>query len=110
VLWILLTEGKGAFWNLDKVVARNSEAQTGCPVTYTYTPASVRTLLRGFQVENVFVDHIFPYRVSDYVQYRYVKEWYFRILPPPVFRWLERHYGWHLCVTARPNSEQSFDG
>jgi SAM-dependent methyltransferase len=104
VLWILLGEGKGAFWKLDELVARNSEAQTGCPVTYTYTTASVRALLRGFRVESMFVDHIFPYRIPEYVKYRYVKNWYFRILPKPVFRALERRFGWHLCVTARPEA------
>jgi 2-polyprenyl-3-methyl-5-hydroxy-6-metoxy-1,4-benzoquinol methylase len=102
VLWILLAEGKGAFWNLDELVARNSEAQTGCPVTYTYTTATVRGLLRGFKVESEFVDHIFPYRIPDYVKYHYVKNWYFRILPKPAFRALERRFGWHLCVTAKP--------
>jgi 2-polyprenyl-3-methyl-5-hydroxy-6-metoxy-1,4-benzoquinol methylase len=102
VLRILLAEGKGAFWKLDELVARNSEAQTGCPVTYTYTPASARKLLRGFRVESMFVDHIFPYRVNDYVRYRYVMNWYFRVLPKALFRGLERRFGWHLCVTARP--------
>jgi 2-polyprenyl-3-methyl-5-hydroxy-6-metoxy-1,4-benzoquinol methylase len=102
VFWILLTEGKGAFWKLDELVARNSEAQTGCPVTYTYTPQSARDLLRGFRVESLFIDHIFPYRIRDYVQYRYVRNGYFRILPRPVFRALERKFGWHLCLTARP--------
>jgi 2-polyprenyl-3-methyl-5-hydroxy-6-metoxy-1,4-benzoquinol methylase len=104
VFWILVTEGRGAFWKLNELVARNSEAQTGCPVTYTYTRSGVRALLQGFRIESMFVDHIFPYRVRDYVQYRYVKNWYFRILPPPLFRALERSFGWHLCVTARPNS------
>lgn len=102
VLWILLAEGKGAFWKLDELVARNSEAQTGCPVAFTYTPATVRDLLRGFSVESMFIDHIFPYRIRDYIQYRYVKNWYFRILPVSVFRAMERRFGWHLCVTARP--------
>lgn len=100
VLWILLAYGKGAFWKLDDLVARYSEAQTGCPVTYTYTKRSVRELLRGFRVVEARVEHIFPFRIADYVQYRYVKEWYFRYLPAPLFRWLERHFGWHLCVTA----------
>jgi SAM-dependent methyltransferase len=35
--WILFTEGRGKFWKLQELVAKNSEAQTGCPVTYTYT-------------------------------------------------------------------------
>jgi 2-polyprenyl-3-methyl-5-hydroxy-6-metoxy-1,4-benzoquinol methylase len=105
VFWIVVTEGKGAFWRLEELVARNSEAQTGCPVTYTYTPSGVRGLLRGFSVDSIWIDHIFPYRIADYVRYRYVRNWYFRILPKTVFRRLERRFGWHLCVTARPESE-----
>jgi 2-polyprenyl-3-methyl-5-hydroxy-6-metoxy-1,4-benzoquinol methylase len=102
VFAILLTEAHGAFWRLDEAVARNSEAQTGCPVTYTYTRRSVRTLLAesGFTVDQVFVDHIFPYRVPDYVKYQYVKAWPFSWLPSPAMRALEHRLGWHLCVTA----------
>src|SRR5215472_10297008 len=36
-LEILLREGRGAFWRLSELVERYSEAQTGSPVTYTYT-------------------------------------------------------------------------
>jgi ubiquinone/menaquinone biosynthesis C-methylase UbiE len=102
VLWILLTYGKGRFWRLAELVARHSEAQTGCPVTYTFTRREARDLLEryGFRVTEMWVDHIFPYRVPDYVEYRYVKVWYFRWMPQPLFRWLERHFGWHICVTA----------
>jgi 2-polyprenyl-3-methyl-5-hydroxy-6-metoxy-1,4-benzoquinol methylase len=101
VFWIVMTAGKGAFWKMDDLVARYSEAETGCPVTYTYTPWTARQLLQGFRVTNRFADHIFPYRIPDYVQYRYVMNWYFRILPRPLFRQLERWFGWHLCLTAR---------
>jgi SAM-dependent methyltransferase len=103
VLAILVREAHGAFWKLDEAVARNSEAQTGCPVTYTYTRRSVRELLErsGFAVEDVFVDHIFPYRVPDYVKYRYVKAFPFSILPDSATRALEQRLGWHLCVTSR---------
>jgi 2-polyprenyl-3-methyl-5-hydroxy-6-metoxy-1,4-benzoquinol methylase len=102
VFWIVATDGQGAFWKLDELVARNSEAQTGCPVTYSYTRASASELLSGFRVEDVWVDHIFPYRIPDYKEYRYVMNWYFRMLPRPAFRWLERQFGWHVCLTAHP--------
>lgn len=102
VAWILLTESKGRFWKLEELVARNSEAQTGCPVTYTYTRREGREWLErhGFRVADVRVEHIFPYYIPQYVQYRYVKEWYFRWMPQPLFRALERRFGWHLCLTA----------
>jgi 2-polyprenyl-3-methyl-5-hydroxy-6-metoxy-1,4-benzoquinol methylase len=101
VFRIVTSEGKGAFWNLDQLVAYSSEAQSGCPITYTYTRDSVGQLLAGLEIVNTQVDHIFPYRISDYVQYRYIKEWQFRYLPKPVFHWLEQQFGWHLCVTAQ---------
>jgi 2-polyprenyl-3-methyl-5-hydroxy-6-metoxy-1,4-benzoquinol methylase len=102
VAWILLTDGRGQFWNLQNLVAKNSEAQTGCPVTYTYTRREGRQLLErhGFRVRDVQVEHIFPYRIPDYVQYRYVREPYLRWLPQPLFRALERRFGWHLLLTA----------
>jgi hypothetical protein len=49
----------------------------------------------------MFVEHIFPWRIGDYVQYRYKMVWHFRLLPRPLFRWLERNVGWHLCLTAK---------
>lgn len=99
-LEILLREGHGAFWKFSELVERHSEAQAGSPVTYAYTPRGARELLRGFKIDSIVVDHIFPYRIPDYVQYRYVKVWYVRLLPAPVFRWVEKRFGWHLCVNA----------
>lgn len=103
VLWILLKYGRGAFGNLDEIVARHSEAQTGCPVTYTYTRTSIQELLSGFDIVSLHVDHIFPYKIEDYANHRYTKVWYWRWLPASWFRWLERRWGWHLCVTAKLN-------
>lgn len=100
VLGILLSHARGRFWAIDAAIAQHSEAQTGCPVTYTYLPSQAAALLSGLAIKDVWVDHIFPYRVKDYVQYRYVKNWYFRWMPPAAFRGLERRFGWHLCITA----------
>lgn len=100
--WILLRCGKGQFWKLERMIAKYSEAQTGCPVTYSYSRADGRKLLEshGFRTTDVFVDHIFPYSIPEYVRYRYKLVWYFRWLPTSAFRWLERTLGWHLCLTA----------
>lgn len=102
VLWIMLTYGRGRFWRLDELVARNSEAQTGCPITYTYTREEARAAMErhGFRVTDLWADHIFRYRIPDYIQYRYNTVWYFRWMPASLFRWTERRLGWHLCVTS----------
>jgi 2-polyprenyl-3-methyl-5-hydroxy-6-metoxy-1,4-benzoquinol methylase len=103
VFQILLTHGKGQFWRLSELVARYSEAQAGCPITYTYARSDMQNLLErhGFHVQEMWTDHIFPYRIPEYVQYRYVKLWYLRWMPRSLFDWLQRHLGWHLCVTAK---------
>lgn len=102
VLWLLLKDGKGQFWRLHELVPRNSEAQTGCPITYTFTARGVRDLLEsyGMTVTQIWVDHIFPYRIPDYLQHRYVKKRFWTFVPLPIFRWLEHQLGWHICITA----------
>lgn len=103
---LVLQEAHGAWWRLDEAVARQSEAQTGCPVTYSYSQEGFSSLLRahGFSVREMFVDHIFPYRVKDYVEYRYVKAFPFNVLPESTTHALERRLGWHLCVTCSPTA------
>lgn len=104
VLWVLFVYGKAQFWKLDRLIAEYSEAQTGCPVTYSYSRRSGRKLieLHGFRVSKVFVEHIFPYRIPEYVQYRYRKVWYLRWMPQFLFRQLEQVLGWHLCLIGHP--------
>jgi 2-polyprenyl-3-methyl-5-hydroxy-6-metoxy-1,4-benzoquinol methylase len=104
VFWILLTYGKGRFWRLNRLVADYSEAEMGCPVTYCYSRTSGRRLLEehGLRVTGEMVDHIFPYSIPEYVKYEYKVVWYFRWMPKVLFRALERAYGWHLCLTAKP--------
>jgi hypothetical protein len=82
----VLGYGKGRFWRTAELVARHSEAQTGCPVTFTYSRREARRLIQshGFRVTDLFVAHIFPYRIADYVQYRYVKAWPWSWLPQGV--------------------------
>lgn len=103
VAGIVLGYGKGRFWKVDELIAEQSEAQTGCPVTFTYTKRTVHDLIEpaGFRVDDVRVDHIFPYRVRDYVEYRYNKRFPFRVMPASMTRMLETSVGWHLMVDAK---------
>jgi 2-polyprenyl-3-methyl-5-hydroxy-6-metoxy-1,4-benzoquinol methylase len=109
VIWIVLRHGRGRFWRAASLVATHSEAQTGCPITYTYTRRSGRALVEdaGFTVDGVGVDHIFPYRIADYVEHRYVREWWFRFMPARMFRALERTLGWHLLLRAHREGPSS---
>lgn len=101
VLWMLMQE-RMQFNKLDEIIAKHSEAQTGCPVTYSYSKKTVKDLIGDdFEIKKNCVEHIFQYRIKDYVEYRYVREWYWRMLPKSIVRQLEEILGWHLCVTAQ---------
>lgn len=106
VLRILLYPGKGRFWELKQLIADNSEAQNGCPIAYVYSRKQGQELLRmaGLRTTEARVDHIFSFRVRDYVEYRYVRVWYFRWMPARLFRAFEKIIGWHLLLTAVPDS------
>jgi SAM-dependent methyltransferase len=92
-----------AKWSLKHLLRGQPEAQAGCPIVRHYTKEEVVGLLfdAGFLLTSIEKAHIFPYRVKDYVEYRYVKHLPFRLLPRPVFSWLETVLGNHLLVVAR---------
>jgi 2-polyprenyl-3-methyl-5-hydroxy-6-metoxy-1,4-benzoquinol methylase len=102
VFWIIITHGKGAFWRADELVSTYSEAQTGSPVTYYYSYTEIRNLLSDFQIIEMKKEHIFPYEIEKYINYEYKWVWYLRWMPKPMFRWLERLFGWHTLVVAKP--------
>jgi SAM-dependent methyltransferase len=102
VLWTIFTYGKGAFWKIDELVARYSEAQEGSPVSYCYSFSEVRDLFHDFEILDLRKDHVFSYRIDKYVRYEYEKVWYFRWIPAPLFRLFERAFGWHTLIVAKP--------
>ena len=79
------------------------EAQSGCPIALTYSPAEVQELLEGaFEVVDIRQAHIFPYVIEKYVRYEYEPQPWFKAMPRELFEALERRLGWHLLITARP--------
>jgi SAM-dependent methyltransferase len=78
------------------------EAQSGCPIAFTYTAEEARALLQGFRVTEIRQDHIFPYVVEKYVRYEYEVQPWFRAMPPGMFKALEARLGWHLLIKAVP--------
>jgi ubiquinone/menaquinone biosynthesis C-methylase UbiE len=77
------------------------EAQSGCPVAFTYTKAEVGALLEGFQITEVRQDHIFPFVVEKYIRYEYEVAPWFAAMPKEMFAALEKTLGWHMLITAR---------
>jgi ubiquinone/menaquinone biosynthesis C-methylase UbiE len=77
------------------------EAQSGCPVAFTYTQPEVRELLEGYKITDIRQDHIFPFVVEKYVKYEYEVVPWFAAMPREMFAVLEKTLGWHMLITAR---------
>ena len=77
------------------------EAQSGCPIAFTYTHEEVRALLQDYVVTDLRQEHIFPYVVEKYVRHEYELEPWFKAMPREMFRALEQALGWHTLITAK---------
>lgn len=77
------------------------EAQSGCPVAYTYTNDELRVLLSGYNITNMYQDHIFPFDVEKYVNYEYELLPWFEAMPENMFDILCKSLGWHTLVTCK---------
>lgn len=101
-LWIILKFGHGRFWKAKELIAKYSEAQTGCPITRVYSKKEAIALFErtGFEVVKCEIDFIFPYVINDYIKYRYKKVWYFRWMPEFIFGWIQKHWGWNIMIEA----------
>ena len=80
------------------------EAQSGCPVAFTYTRDEVRALLAqgGFEAIKIWQDHIFPYVTDKYIKYEYEPQPWFREMPKEMFSFLQKKLGWHTLIVGKP--------
>jgi SAM-dependent methyltransferase len=76
------------------------EAQTGCPIAFTYDRSEIPSLVKGFRVLDIRQEHIFPYVIEKYVQYQYDVQPWFKAMPEAMFKALEGSLGWHMLVKA----------
>jgi 2-polyprenyl-3-methyl-5-hydroxy-6-metoxy-1,4-benzoquinol methylase len=103
LFWIMRNEGIWDMSRIDELVARNSEAQIGCPVAYSYTDDTARALLEGFRILDIHKAHIFTWDIDAYNRYEYQKAAEWADVSDEDLARLERELGWHLLVRAVPD-------
>jgi SAM-dependent methyltransferase len=101
LFWIMKEEDVWDMCRADELIARNSEAQSGCPVTYSYTYADARRLLKGFEILDMYKAHIFTWDIPSYKNYAYKKDAAWAGVSEEQLAELEAELGWHLMISAR---------
>ncbi len=104
LFWIMKEEGVWDMGKMDELIARNSEAQTGCPVTYSYTFNDLRSLLRGFKILDMYKAHIFTWEIEAYKRYEYKKDPAWANVDDRQLSEIEKELGWHTLVRAKLTS------
>jgi SAM-dependent methyltransferase len=61
------------------------EAQSNCPVAFTYTNEQVYEMFKKFRNISINQEHIFPYKILEYKKYEYKKEDWFESMPTEMF-------------------------
>ena len=101
LFWAMHTENRWDLSKMNDTIREFAEAQTGCPVAYTYTFDEVRELLSPwYDVTEIRKDHIFKWDVSKYIQHEYEIDPAWKGVPESDFRALEKELGWHTLVKA----------
>lgn len=101
-LFYLMKEmGIWDFSQLDELISGYSEAQSGCPITYSYTYEGARKLFAAFDIIDMTKAHIFPWNIQKYIAYEYEKEDCFKGISDELFQELESELGWHMLIKAK---------
>lgn len=100
LFWIMKETNQWDFSKMDELIAKYSEAQSGCPVTYTFTFDEIRKLLDGFKIEDMYKAHIFPYKIEPYKNHQYEIEDSFKDMDKINFDKMEKELGWHTLIRA----------
>ena len=77
------------------------EAQSGCPIAYTYSQNELRIMLSEYEIIDMRQDHIFPYIIEKYIHYEYERQPWFEVMPKEIFRGLEKALGWHTLIRCK---------
>lgn len=78
-----------------------AEAQLGCPIAEVYSRSELLAMFDKYEVVRLDKDHIFPYKVEDYIKGKLEKRLIFRVMPTFVYTWLCSVLGWHYLIELK---------
>jgi SAM-dependent methyltransferase len=102
LFWAMHENNRWNMATMDDTIREYAEAQTGCPIAYTYTFDQVKELLAPwYEVTEIHKDHIFKWDVPKYIKHEYELDATWKDVSPENFRALEKELGWHTLIKAK---------
>ena len=99
LFWLMKENDIWDFSNADTLIQRFSEAQTGCPVTYTYTFDEVADLVKPhLNIKIIWKDHIFLYDIEKYKQGLFEYDKPFEGMSEEYRKAMCKELGWHTLM------------
>jgi len=104
LFWLMGLYNHKTFADADTLVQMYSEAQSGCPVTYTYTFDEVRELVAPYlTVDKIWKDHIFMWNIEEYKKNNFVRDEPFQGVSDEYLAKMCADLGWHTMFIAYAN-------
>jgi hypothetical protein len=105
LFWLMRDYNAWDFSSADSLIQNYSEAQSGCPVTYTYTFDEIKELVSPFlSVKDIWKDHIFIWDIPSYKENKFIPDTPFKDLDPVYLKKMEKELGWHTMFIAKLNT------
>jgi SAM-dependent methyltransferase len=102
LFWAMHENNRWDLGNMNDTIREFAEAQSGCPVAYTYTFDEIRELLNPwYKIEDIRKAHIFKWNVDKYKEHVYELDSAWENVTNENLKALEEELGWHTLVKAK---------
>lgn len=90
-MWAMHMNNRWSISDVDDVIRKFAEAQTGCPVAFTYKFEEIDKLLHPYyKAFSIWKDHIFRWDIEHYIKHEYVVDSTWQGVPDEVVKAWER--------------------
>jgi ubiquinone/menaquinone biosynthesis C-methylase UbiE len=102
LFWLMKEYNEWSFSDADSLVQNYSEAQSGCPMTYTYTFDEIKDLISPYlQVQSIWKDHIFMWDIENYKKNVFIRDTPFQSVSDEYLSKMKKELGWHTMFIAK---------
>ena len=102
LFWVMHETKSWKLKGSEELIQYYSEAQTGCPITHTYTFDEIQNLISpNMAITNIWKDHVFIWDIDSYKKNLFVVDKAFENVDEPFLGALKSELGWHTLFVAK---------